>query len=402
MRILYFHQYFSTPDGSAGTRSYELAKRLIGRGHELTIVTGVHPGAGYELDGERKGSLRRGVVAGINVIQVDLPYSNHDGLLKRSLTFLRFAWHSVRVALKEDYDLLFATSTPLTAAIPGIAAKWLRRKPFVFEVRDLWPELPKAMGVIRNPFILWMLGQLELTAYRSADGLVGLSPGIVDGIRKVTGESKPVVMIPNASDTELFLPPETKHGNKFTAVFTGAHGQANGLDAVLDAASALKEMGRDDICLRFIGDGKLKPKLVVRAEQEGLTNCEFIPPMPKQHLAEALKQADVGLMILANVPAFYQGTSPNKFFDYLAAGLPVLNNYPGWLAGIIKVNECGVAVPPADPQAFADALCWLADHPEERARMGRNSRQLAETIFSRDELGEKFVDFLELITPHAD
>lgn len=399
MRILYFHQYFSTPTGSSGTRSYELALRLIARGHSLTMVTGVHPGGGYQLCGSPEGCLRRGSIDGISVIQIELPYSNHDGLVRRALTFLRFAWHSLGIALKEPTDLVFATSTPLTAAIPGIFAKVFRRKPFVFEVRDLWPELPKAMGVVRNPLVLWGLAVLEWMAYKSANGLVGLSPGIVEGIQRINRHKKPVVLISNASDTERFRPgtSDAMAGAPMIAVFAGAHGQANGLDAILDAAEVLRQRGRRDIRIRLIGDGKLKPLLVDRARARRLDNCEFVDPMPKAQLAEALGQADVGLMLLANIPAFYNGTSPNKFFDYLAAGLPVINNYPGWLAELIQANDCGIPVEPENPDALADALLWMADHPDERARMGGNGRRLAESTFSRDQLGNTFVEFLESI-----
>lgn len=378
----------------------------MARGHEVTLVAGVHPGGGYTLDGERRGRLQFGEVEGIRVIQVDVPYSNHDGLGKRSLSFLRFAWHSIRLAMTQPYDLLFATSTPLTAALPGIVARWLRRKPFVFEVRDLWPELPRAMGVIKNPVVLRLLSCLEWTACKSAHGLVGLSPGIVNGIRRITGDSKPVEMIPNASDTELFQPATEDPGGQatssrsFTAVFTGAHGIANGLDAVLDAAQILKDRGWDTIRIKFIGDGKLKPRLLERKKSAALDNCEFLDPMPKQELVEELKQADVGLMVLANVPAFYKGTSPNKFFDYLAAGLPVLNNYPGWLADLITSHTCGIAIPPEDARAFANSLMYLAENPQERAQMGQHARKLAETEFARDRLAQRFIDFLERIKTH--
>jgi glycosyltransferase involved in cell wall biosynthesis len=147
--------------------------------------------------------------------------------------------------------------------------------------------------------------------------------------------------------------------------------------------------------LAFIGDGKLKPVLVERAGREGLENCHFYDPMTKQQLNQVVNCADAGLMILADVPAFYYGTSPNKFFDYLSAGLPVVNNYPGWLADLIKQYQCGVAVPPRNPIALADALCQLADDPARRSQFGRNARQLAETKFARELITNPFVDWLE-------
>ncbi len=400
MKVLYFHQHFTIPSIGGGTRSYEFAKRLIERGHKVTIVCG--ESAQLNLPASDTKNVYRGDVDGIDVIQIALPYSNKDSIAKRAFTFLKFGFLGVKVALKEEYDLLFATTTPLTAGIPGIFMKWMgKKKKFVFEVRDLWPELPKALGM-KNPFLLWGMGVLERKSYRKADACIGLSPGICEGIAKRSQKGKQIALIPNGCDLEIFKPGDRSkldlEGIKPTdtvAIFTGAHGIANGLDAVLDAAQVLKDKKREDIILVFIGDGKLKPELVARAKEERLTNCRFFDSMPKSKLNQIVSNADIGMMILANIPAFYYGTSPNKFFDYISSGLPVLNNYPGWLADMINENECGLVVPPNNAEAFADALIKLADNPELRATYGANARNLAEREFSRDELGGKFVGFLE-------
>lgn len=406
MHILYFHQYFSTPSGAAGTRSYEAAKALIARGHRVTMVCGA--GMHLKVDGlqqVRKGE-RHGIVDGINVIQFELPYSNRDGFLRRSWTFLWFALRSVGVLFKVEYDLVFATSTPLTAAIPGIAAKLsMRGKPFVFEVRDLWPELPKAMGVIRNPIVLMAMSCLEWLAYRSADLCVGLAPGIVEGIRKRGSKSLPVEMIPNSCDLELFRPDVAAaemdgiEVGQFVALFTGAHGIANGLDAALDVAAELKKRRRDDIRLVFVGDGNRKDALVERAKACGMDNCVFLDPIPKAMLPRIMARANVGLMILDDVPAFYNGTSPNKFFDYISSGLPVLINYPGWLAELVVESECGVSVVPGDASVFADALIEMADHRVDLTLMGGQARLLAETRFSRDVSSSQLIALLEELVP---
>ena len=165
-------------------------------------------------------------------------------------------------------------------------------------------------------------------------------------------------------------------------------GRLNGLDAVLDAAVELKRRGVTGIQFVFIGDGRLKPDLAARSRHEGIEGLvKFVSPIPKHELARILPQLDVGMMILKNVPAFYYGTSPNKFFDYIASGLPVLNNYPGWLAQMIEEHRIGCAIPPDDPRAFADAVLWLREHCEELPEMGRRARVLAETEFSRDRPG---------------
>lgn len=401
MKILYFHQHFTTPTQAGGTRSYELAQRLIAKGHSVCMVCGET--AKLSLPETNVKGIHQGMIDGIRVIQIALPYSNKDGIDKRAWTFLKFAWRGISIALKEDYDLLFATSTPLTAGIPGIVMKLFRKKKFVFEVRDLWPELPKVLGM-RNPFWLWGMSALEWLSYHCADACIGLSPGICVGIKKRSQINKPIAMIPNGCDLEIFKPSLRDNllleGVKPTdkvVIFTGAHGVANGLDAILDAAAVLKDMGRDDIVLVFVGDGKVKPHLMERARKEQLDNCKFYAPMPKTELNKLVASADVGLMVLANVPAFYYGTSPNKFFDYISSGLPVLNNYPGWLADMIKENHLGVVVTPNDAKAFAVGLISLLDNEDYRVSCGKNARCFAESHFSRAQLGNEFVSFLESV-----
>ena len=404
MHVLYFHQHFTTPDGSTGTRSYEVSKRLLASGHRVSMVCGAAVLSKTGLSGPFLNGRREGSVDGIYVIELELPYSNYQSFLRRSWTFLHFAFRSIVLALRLDYDVLFATSTPLTAALPGIAARWLRRKPFVFEVRDLWPELPRAMGVIRNPMVLLMMDWLEFVAYHSANSCVALSPGIAQGItRRGVPESR-VVTAPNGCDLDLFAPgpvqplPEIPglREDAFVATFAGAHGVANGLGAVLDAAEELRMRGRTDISFVFIGDGKEKPGLIERAHREGLNNCLFVDAMPKRALAQFLcRRANVGLMILDNVPAFYYGTSPNKFFDYLASGLPVLVNYPGWMAEMVTAEGAGVVVPPQDPVAFANALIHMADARSATAEMGQRGRIFAEREFLRTTLAQRCVSAME-------
>ena len=401
MKVLYFHQHFSTPSGSLGIRSYQMARQLIERGHEVTMVCGSYGGGETGLSMPFAGGRRRGTVEGIDIIEFDLAYSNSDSLFKRAGIFLRFALRSIGLALTQPYDVLFATTTPLTAGIPGIFARWLRGKRFVFEVRDLWPELPRAMGVIRNPVVLAALSLLEWASYRSAHRLVGLSPGIVEGIAKRGVPLERIMLVPNGCDLSIFAapadawrPPQVAAG-ELLAVFAGAHGMANGLDAVLDAAAVLKQRGRNDIKILLIGQGKLKTALQQRAGREGLDNVIFHEPVRKMALAGLMASTDVGLQILANVPAFYYGTSPNKFFDYIAAGLPVLNNYPGWLSNMVTEQQCGFACRPDDPAAFADALESAADDRAALKRMGQQSRKLAETSFDRTALANRWVSWLE-------
>lgn len=401
MKIAYYHQHFSTPAGAAGTRSYEMARYMVQSGHDVTMICGSFSPGKTGLSGPFVYGKRTGMVEGIRVIEFNLSYSNKDSFLKRTITFLKYSLGGLKLAATLDYDLVFATSTPLTAGIPGIFAKWIRRKPFVFEVRDLWPELPREMGVITNPLTLGVLSVLERQSYLAANGIIGLAPGIVQGIIKVRGEKSNVELVPNGCDLDLFgnaspaLRPDGIRDSDLFAVYTGTFGIANNLNAVIDAAIKLKEYNRDDIKIMFIGDGKQKVQLQQRVKDERLDFIFFRDPVEKKALASLLASADIGLQILGNIPAFYYGTSPNKYFDYIASGRPVICNYPGWVADMINEDNLGWAVSPENPDALALALLAAADNRDQLLSMGLRARNLAEKTFDRKYLAAKFLSVIE-------
>lgn len=401
MKVLYIHQHFSTPQGKVGIRSYQMARELLRSGHQVNMICGSYAGAATGLSGPFIRRRREGIVDGINIIEFDMSYSNSDGFIKRCLTFGRFAVRSSWVALTADYDLLFATTTPLTVGIPGMVGHWLRAKRFVFEVRDLWPELPRKMGVIKNPVVLKLMDILEWSSYRSADKCVALSPGIAKGIEACGVSPDRIEMVPNGCDIDIFSDsklkpwrPDVVSPNDLLAVFSGTHGIANGLVSVIAAAEVLKARGRADIKLVLVGNGKEKPKLEQMAREMKLDNLIFLAPVSKSDLAGLLAASDIGMQILANIPAFYFGTSPNKFFDYIASGLPVLNNYPGWLADLITEHKCGFAVEPDSPEAFALALEQAADDRLSLKKMGINGLKLAQDQFSRAILAKRWVKWV--------
>ena len=281
MKILYLHQHFSTPRGATGIRSYTMATQLVQSGHEVAVVCGSYNNGLTGLSGPFKGGCRVGKVNGFEVVEFELPYSNSDNLISRTRTFLSFSLQATKLALLRDYDIIVATTTPLTIAIPGVAARWLRRKRFIFEVRDLWPELPKAMGVIKSRVIIWLLLLLEWVAYHSAHRLIALSPGILDGIIQQGVSGSDVKMIPNGCNLDLVIPTEGQDrpagvaASDLMAIYSGTHGLANGLDAVLDCAAELQTRDCNDVKFVFVGDGKLKGHLQHRVRHECLSNVIF-------------------------------------------------------------------------------------------------------------------------------
>jgi glycosyltransferase involved in cell wall biosynthesis len=407
MHVIYIHQHFATKQGATGTRSYEMSQRLLRAGHQVTMICGDYAPGGVRPQSGRR--VTEHAIDGIRVLQVAEPYANQMGLVRRVLAFGRFARAATRLIRDLRGDLVFATSTPLTVGIPGMKGARHLRVPFVFEVRDVWPEVLISAGVLTNPLVIWSARRLERRIYAAADHIVVLAPGMQESITSRTGfPAARMTMIPNASDIDLFSPdargledPRFGPAGSFRAVFTGAHGLVNGLDAVIDAAVELKRRGERGIQLVFIGSGSQRERLIERSRREGVDSvCSWVSSIPKHELASVLPRMDVGLMILKNAPALYYGSSPNKFFDYIAAGLPVLNNYPGWLADMIGRHGCGLPVPSGDPAAFARALVYLRDHPEECAAMGVRARALAEAEFSRELLGQRFVATLERV--HAE
>ena len=404
MRIVYFHQYFSTPNGSAGIRSYYLAKKLVKEGHQVFIICLNDKRTDCGLKNSFFNNQREGVIDGIKIIQLDIDYSNSINLFKRGLIFINYSLRGIKLAFEIHPNLIIASSTPLTVSIPAIVFRWLYGTPFIFEVRDLWPKLPIAMGLIKNKIIIIILKLLEDISYRSSDSIITLAPGIFKEIEKKKINKEKIHLIPNIADLDLFKPeknlekkPELlkkydssiKSSTLITA-FTGAHGLANGLENLLKVAEELKKMNRDDIKILFIGEGATKNKLMQKANLYELNNCIFIESMPKRELAKILKESvHLGLMILKNIPDFYNGTSPNKFFDYLACGLPIINNYPGWLSQMIKEKKLGFAIPPDDNKQFAMKLIEIADNKKILLEISNNCISHAKK-FNKNSLENKF------------
>lgn len=388
MRILYIHQYFATPRGHTGTRSYAQARAMIAAGHGVTVLTSVAQLRPDEVPPGR-GLVRRGRVGGIPVIVLTIPYAQRMGYARRLGSFALFMLAASWVALTEPgIDLVYATSTPLTVGIPALLARGCRAIPYVFEVRDLWPDVPIALGVIRSRLLAWALGAVERALYRQARLVVAMNGPAADAIARKVGGGRRILVVPNACDADFFRPDRKAaafrpaHGlqGQVVAVSAGAMGPVNGLDAVLDAARRLRDL-RD---LRFvlIGDGSRRAALERRAAAEGLANVLLLPEMPKADLAGVLAACDIGLVTVAPVPILELNCA-NKFFDYLASGLPVVLNYGGWQGDLVRAEGCGLAGALGDADAFSRNIRRLASDPAARAAMARSARHVAETRLAR-------------------
>jgi glycosyltransferase involved in cell wall biosynthesis len=385
MRIVYLHQFFITRAGVGGTRSYEFARRFAARGHSIRMVTA-------------NGGSRN--VEGIEVVAVPGGYSDYVGATsvaypRRMLAFAAFALTATVAVLRGPRpDVIYASSPPLTIALPALAAALRWRTPLVFEVRDLWPEAPIQMGALRNPLLRWLARRLERLVYGRSARIIALSPGIRDGALSAGVPPERVAVVPNASDLELFSPDLDRDaerrrlglGNGLVCSYFGAMGEANDLDQVIDAAPLVP-----DVTFVLLGDGKRRRALEARAP----ANVRFLDPVPdKASVARLAAASDACLTIFKNVPVLATN-SPNKLFDTFAAGRAAIVNTDGWMRELVEGNEAGLFVRPGDARDLAAKVAWLRDNPSEIERLGRNARALAEREFDRDTLAARALAALE-------
>ena len=404
MDVLYFHQYFATRRRSTATRSYELARRLVDRGHRVTIVSRDTRMLESGRDGRPEGRIvAREQVDGIDLLYLNVPYANRYPTPVRLASFTAFTVAaSVAGALQRRPDVVFASSTPLTIGIAGLLTARLKRAPFVFEIRDLWPAVPVALGAIKSAPAIGTAEWLERRLYNGAERVVVLSEGSREELRRRGIPDEKLVLIPNAADLDVFGPEvvdegfRARHGleGRFVALYAGSMGRASGLDQLVDAADALRRWGDNRVTIAALGDGGERPRLEERTRELGLDNLLFLPPLPKEELAGVVGAADVTLTIFAPHPIL-ETNSPNKFFDSLAAGKPVVVNLGGWLRGLVEENDAGVWVPAGNAEALAGALSALAANQDKVEQMGRNARALAEREFGRDEMADRLARTLE-------
>lgn len=389
MKIIYLHQYFKTPAEPGGTRSYWIAKELIKNGHEVIIVTA------KVLDNK---SREEKVIDGIKVIYLNEGYDQKMSVLTRLKTFLKFVWKSTYEANKhKNVDLVIATSTPLTIGIPALFLKWFKKTPYVFEVRDLWPEVPIQMGAIKNSLLIKLTRLFEKTIYKNALHVVALSPGMQEGVLRYIPKEK-TSMIPNMAKKDEFWPRkkniqlEKRLGLKtssYKIIHFGALGLANGADKILESAILLKN--DDSVEFLFVGGGSTEDELIKICIDNNLSNVKFLGSFPMDELSEIVNLCDVSIISFKDLPILYTN-SPNKLFDSLSAGKPIIVNSAGWTKDIARKYNCGYYVNPNNPEELAEKIKFLQKNPEVMIQMSSNSRKLAEEKYDKSILSKKFVE----------
>lgn len=397
MNILYIHQYFVTPNEPGGTRSYWISKELIKRRHHVTMITGtrssqIKPGR-YNRDG-------------IDVIYIDNFYNNSLSKFKKVSSFIKFIFQSISVATKEkDVDLVYATSTPLTVGAIALVLRALKGWRYVFEVRDLWPEFPIQIGAIKNPILIWLLQKFEKRIYKRSEHVIALSPGMQEGVINAGIPFEKTSMIPNMSKPDIFYPHEINmdivkqfniNPSKFNVIHFGAMGVANGLDYIIKAAIELRNRGDKSIEFFFLGSGATLPMLEKMVRDNNLQTVRFLGSYGIDVVAEVTNCCDASITSFKNLPILATN-SPNKLFDSLSAGKPIIVNSAGWTKDLVEKENCGFYVDPDRPEMLADKLLEYKDNTPLLKQWGENARRLSIEVYDKDILSAQVAEVLEKI-----
>jgi glycosyltransferase involved in cell wall biosynthesis len=398
MKFIYLHQYFNTPEMSGGTRSFEMARRMVAAGHEVHMIT-----SWRDSYGDKKWFESQ--VAGIHVHWLPVEYSNNMSFSARIMAFFIFALRSAIKASQIRADLVFATSTPLTIALPAVFAAKKLKIPMVFEVRDLWPELPIAMGALKNPIARYFASKLESLAYKNASAVIALSPGMKEGVVRTGYASSKVAVIPNSSDIDMF---QVNHdegklfrkkrkwlGDKPLLIYTGTFGLINGVGYLVDLAVELLRLD-SDIRILAIGGGAEFDDVSQSAHDSGVLNKNlFIEDyLKKKEIPAALNAATMACALFIDKPEM-RSNSANKFFDALAAGKPVMINYGGWMHKLVNTHGCGISMWQKTIEEVALELNEVTHDKYWLESASISSINLAKAYFDRDILASQLMSVLK-------
>ena len=401
MNLLLIHQAFVSGDEAGGTRHAELGRHLVGAGDRVTVVASQVSYLTGQPIGERRGGLRRGLfyreqAGGISILRAYAPAVHHRSFAWRVVAFLVFAVTSVWAGLRAGrVDVVMGTSPPIFQAVSAWSVARLRRKPYLLEIRDLWPEFAIEMGILRNPVLIALSRRLECFLYRHADHLLVNSPAYRDYLVEKGVPSERISLVPNGVDVSMFNPADQGKavrerfglGDGCVVAYAGAIGPANNLGVLLQVAERLRHLP----AIRFliVGDGKDRDRLEAEAGHAALHNVTFTGPLPKTEMPQVLAAADVCVAILRDIPMF-RTTYPNKVFDYMAAGRPTVLAIDGVIRSVVEEARAGVYVRPDDVPAMAGAISGLCADAELRRSMGASAREHVTARFDRARQADQF------------
>ena len=381
--ILYIHQYFKTPEEGGAIRSYHIAQNMVSRGYHVDMVT-CYSGKHYKKES----------IDGIVVHYLPIAYSNNFSFIKRSIAFLKYAIGTIILTSKlSKPDLVFATSTPLTVGLVALWLKWTKHIPYIFEVRDLWPEAPIQLGIIKMRLLKYILRAFEKKIYQNADHIIALSPGIKKGVMDASKNAK-VAIIPNMSDLNFFSEKqvESRRGKPFQIGYFGAFGMANNTAFIMKLALICKQE-RPDVEFLLVGEGSQRRSVEMEVEKHSLQNVKLMGHVDRHKIRDLMTGVDACITTFLNVPVL-QTNSPNKFFDGLAAAKLMIVNTEGWLKELVTLNQCGFYIDPEKPEEFISLIIPYLEDQELLRKSQNNALELAREQFSKEQLVEEVCDIL--------
>ena len=389
--------------GAPSARTFEHARRWAECGHDVTVVCGLpnHPD-GVVPQRYRGTLLYRERIEGINVLRCWLYATPNRGVVKRSIAFLSFMFSAMFFGsfFSGKCDVVVATSPQLLCGLAGYVVSVLKRKPFVLEVRDLWPKQIIDLGAVKNRLVIGLLTWLEMFLYRRAKAIVTVAPATQEEIASRGIPAEKVHCITNGIDQDFFQPMErmgrlretTGWGSKFIVLYIGTHGLSQGLIHILDTAKILAD--HEDILFVFAGQGAEREMLIERGEQMGLENVHFLAMQPKEMMPSFYAVADVCLVPLKKRDVFLYNI-PSKMFEIMACARPTILGVKGQAEQLLEAAKAGITVEPEDAQAFADAILKLKEDPALRKTYGANGRSHAVEHYSRNRKADDYIECLE-------
>jgi glycosyltransferase involved in cell wall biosynthesis len=407
IHVLLIHQAFVGPNEPGGTRHYELGKHCVAQGQDFTIITSDLSYLTGKPAVRKEGLISEQRLDGLRVLRPYTYPSLHRSFIWRVVSFLSFMVMSIVASIRSiNIALVMGTSPPIFQAVSAWLIAKLRRRPFLLEIRDLWPEFAIGMGVLKNPVLIWLSRWLERFLYARATHIIVNSPAYRDFLVARGVPSDKISLIPNGVDTGMFDPSARGDGlrnswgvdGKFLVTYAGALGMANDIPTVLRAATRLRN--DTDIHFLLLGDGKDRIKLEGMARELSFTNVTFAGAISKSSVPEALAASDACIAILQDIPMF-RTTYPNKVFDYMAAGRPTILLIDGVIRKVIEAARGGIFVPPGDDKALAEAIRELSRNQEKARAMGQAAREYVVEHFDRRKQADQFVELIQRVVHHA-